>query len=96
VRGERHRVAERKPSLGIFRFQNQELIYSLASYVSSKRARGLALGGLSMWDHLKVFFDTTMFSPHGICLLWEPELLVVHIVSDTIIARATQIGPLNA
>jgi signal transduction histidine kinase/ActR/RegA family two-component response regulator len=39
-----------------------------------------------MWDHLKVFFDTTMFSPHGICLLWEPELLVVHIVSDAIIA----------
>jgi hypothetical protein len=59
-------------------------------------ARGLALAGLSMWDYLKVFFDTTMFSPHGICLLWEPELLVVHIVSDTIIARATQIGPLNA
>ena len=39
-----------------------------------------------MWDHLKVFFDTTMFSPHGICLLWEPELLVVHIVSDAVIA----------
>jgi signal transduction histidine kinase/ActR/RegA family two-component response regulator len=39
-----------------------------------------------MWDHLKVFFDTTMFSPHGICLLWEPELLLVHIVSDAVIA----------
>jgi signal transduction histidine kinase/ActR/RegA family two-component response regulator len=39
-----------------------------------------------MWDHLKVFFDTTMFSPHGICLLWEPELLVIHIVSDAVIA----------
>ena len=39
-----------------------------------------------MWDHLKVFFDTTMFSPHGICLLWEPELLIVHVVSDAIIA----------
>ncbi len=39
-----------------------------------------------MWEHLKVFFDTTMFSPHGICLLWEPELLVVHIVSDAVIA----------
>ena len=39
-----------------------------------------------MWDHLKVFFDTTMFSPHGICLLWEPELLVVHVVSDAVIA----------
>ena len=39
-----------------------------------------------MWDHLKVFFDTTMFSPHGICLLWESELLLVHVVSDAIIA----------
>jgi signal transduction histidine kinase/ActR/RegA family two-component response regulator len=39
-----------------------------------------------MWAHLKLFFDTTMFSPHGICLLWEPELLVVHVVSDAIIA----------
>lgn len=39
-----------------------------------------------MWDHLKVFFDTTMFSPHGICLLWEPELLVIHVVSDAVIA----------
>ena len=39
-----------------------------------------------MWDHLKLFFDTTMFSPHGICLLWEPELLIVHVVSDAIIA----------
>jgi signal transduction histidine kinase/ActR/RegA family two-component response regulator len=39
-----------------------------------------------MWDHLKVLFDTTMFSPHGICLLWEPELLLVHIVSDAVIA----------
>jgi signal transduction histidine kinase/ActR/RegA family two-component response regulator len=39
-----------------------------------------------MWDHLKVFFDTTMFSPHGICLLWEPELLVIHVFSDAVIA----------
>ena len=39
-----------------------------------------------MWDHLKLFFDTTMFSPHGICLLWEPELLIIHVVSDAIIA----------
>lgn len=39
-----------------------------------------------MWDHLRVFFDTTMFSPHGICLLWAPELLLVHVVSDAVIA----------
>jgi signal transduction histidine kinase len=38
------------------------------------------------WDRLKLFFDSTMFAPHGICLQWEPELLVVHIASDAIIA----------
>ena len=95
MRGERHRVAERKPSLGIFGFRFRNLFIALP-VMFRPNARGLALAGLSMWDYLKVFFDTTMFSPHGICLLWEPELLVVHIVSDTIIARATQICPLNA
>ena len=39
-----------------------------------------------MWDRLKIFFDTTMFAPHGICLQWDPELLTVHIVSDAFIA----------
>lgn len=32
--------------------------------------------------------DSSMFSPHGICLLWEPELIWLHVVSDTIIALA--------
>src|SRR3954469_13976455 len=39
-----------------------------------------------MWERLKLFFDTTMFAPHGICLQWDPELLLVHVVSDAIIA----------
>ncbi len=39
-----------------------------------------------MWERLKTFFDTTMFAPHGLCLQWDPELLVVHIISDTVIA----------
>ena len=29
-----------------------------------------------------------MFSPHGICLLWEPELIWLHVASDAIIAVA--------
>ena len=29
-----------------------------------------------------------MFSPHGICLLWEPELIWLHVVSDAVIAAA--------
>src|SRR5260370_10232879 len=29
-----------------------------------------------------------MFSPHGICLLWAPELIWLHVVSDALIAIA--------
>lgn len=29
-----------------------------------------------------------MFSPHGICLLWQPELIWLHVVSDALIAMA--------
>jgi len=29
-----------------------------------------------------------MFSPHGICLLWEPELIWLHVASDALIAMA--------
>jgi PAS domain S-box-containing protein len=32
--------------------------------------------------------DSSMFSPHGICLLWEPELIWLHVVSDALIAIA--------
>ena len=32
--------------------------------------------------------DSSMFSPHGICLLWEPELIWLHVVSDALIAAA--------
>ena len=32
--------------------------------------------------------DSSMFSPHGICLLWEPELILLHVASDGVIAAA--------
>ena len=32
--------------------------------------------------------DSSMFSPHGICLLWEPELIWLHVASDALIAAA--------
>jgi PAS domain S-box-containing protein len=32
--------------------------------------------------------DSSMFSPHAICLLWEPELIWLHVASDAIIAMA--------
>ena len=34
------------------------------------------------------FLDRTSLAPHGICLLWRPELIWTHVVSDAIIAFA--------
>ena len=41
-----------------------------------------------MWAFLQRLLDSSMFSPHGICLLWEPELIWLHVASDTVIAAA--------
>ena len=41
-----------------------------------------------MWAYLERLLDSSMLSPHGICLLWEPELIWLHVVSDTCIAAA--------
>lgn len=41
-----------------------------------------------MWSALTLIFDSTMFAPHGICLLWEPELIWLHVISDAMIAAA--------
>jgi diguanylate cyclase (GGDEF)-like protein/PAS domain S-box-containing protein len=37
----------------------------------------------------------TGFSPHGVCLLWRPELLTLHIAADLIIAAAYYSIPLS-
>jgi PAS domain S-box-containing protein len=42
----------------------------------------------SMWAFFERILDSSMFSPHGICLLWEPELIWLHVVSDALIAMA--------
>jgi signal transduction histidine kinase len=34
------------------------------------------------------FFDTSALSPHGICLLWKPELVWLHVISDAVIVLA--------
>jgi signal transduction histidine kinase/CheY-like chemotaxis protein len=39
-----------------------------------------------MWTFLQRLLDSSTLSPHGICLLWEPELIWLHVVSDAIIA----------
>jgi PAS domain S-box-containing protein len=41
-----------------------------------------------MWAFLERILDSSMYSPHGICLLWEPELIWLHVVSDALIALA--------
>jgi signal transduction histidine kinase/CheY-like chemotaxis protein len=41
-----------------------------------------------MWAFLERLLDSSMFSPHGICLLWEPELIWLHVTSDALIAAA--------
>jgi PAS domain S-box-containing protein len=39
-----------------------------------------------MWTFLEALLGSSMFSPHGICLSWEPQLL--HVASDALIAMA--------
>jgi len=41
-----------------------------------------------MLDGLRAFFDGQTLSPHGICLLWRPELIWTHAVSDILIGLA--------
>jgi signal transduction histidine kinase len=35
---------------------------------------------------LQALFDSANLAPHGICLLWRPELIWLHVASDSIIA----------
>jgi signal transduction histidine kinase len=41
-----------------------------------------------MWAFLQSLLDSSTLSPHGICLLWRPDLIWLHVVSDAIIALA--------
>jgi signal transduction histidine kinase len=41
-----------------------------------------------MWAFLERLLDSSMFSPHGICLLWQPQLIWLHVASDALIAIA--------
>ncbi len=33
-------------------------------------------------------FDVTSYMPHGMCFLWQPNLLLLHVISDALIAIA--------
>ena len=41
-----------------------------------------------MWAFFERLLDSSMFAPHGICLLWEPQLIWLHVASDVVIAAA--------
>ena len=41
-----------------------------------------------MLDSLQTLFDSANLAPHGICLLWRPELIYLHVISDALIAIA--------
>jgi PAS domain S-box-containing protein len=41
-----------------------------------------------MWAILERLLSSSMYSPHGICLLWEPELIWLHVGSDALTAMA--------
>jgi len=40
------------------------------------------------WDSVRYFFETKALNPHGICLLWRPELIWTHAISDLLIGLA--------
>ncbi|MCR5873239.1 PAS domain S-box protein [Phenylobacterium sp. J426] len=39
-------------------------------------------------EALRPFFETASLNPHGICLLWRPELIWTHAISDVLIGLA--------
>lgn len=41
-----------------------------------------------MPDILNYLFDAASFMPHGYCLLWRPDLVALHAISDGLIAAA--------
>lgn len=41
-----------------------------------------------MLDFFGSFLDRSSLAPHGICLLWRPELIWTHVVSDLVIGLA--------
>lgn len=41
-----------------------------------------------LWDSIRYFFETEALNPHGICLLWRPELIWTHAISDLLIGLA--------
>ena len=41
-----------------------------------------------MLDYLRELLNDDSFAPHGYCLLWQPELIWTHVISDALIGVA--------
>ena len=41
-----------------------------------------------MFDAIRRLLEADSLSPHGICLLWRPELIWTHAISDAVIGLA--------
>jgi signal transduction histidine kinase len=46
------------------------------------------MGAAGMWAYFERVLDSSSLSPHGICLLWQPELIWLHVTSDAVIAAS--------
>jgi two-component sensor histidine kinase len=51
-------------------------------------SRKAAATGLVMLDHLGAALADAGFMPHGMCYLWQPEILWLHVISDALIAAS--------
>jgi signal transduction histidine kinase/CheY-like chemotaxis protein len=48
-----------------------------------------------MFEYFSRLLDNQTLSPHGICLLWRPELMWTHVISDALIGLAYLTIPLT-
>ena len=56
---------------------------------SGSRSRGANIGGSdAMTSYLSWLFSQQEYMPHGRCFLWQPELIGLHVASDSAIALA--------
>ena len=49
------------------------------------RARGFTEVRLNAQAHVVPFYRRCGFVPHGVCLLWRPDILALHVASDMLI-----------
>jgi signal transduction histidine kinase len=49
----------------------------------------------SIFSYLSWFFSNQNYMPHGMCFLWQPELIWLHVISDATIALAYYAMPVS-